>query len=435
MIRASPQARELCAQVRRAVGGEAEVFEKRGRSRRYERDPGGESVEVAEEQGWAVRAGDLARSCFVCGSGAAPEELDWARATPHPLALPAPRTAPPFASSRELDEPLVAESEAFALLEGIAREIVREHSSARLASARLEDGSSESTLSSTLGVEAAIRMRAANLRLEVEADGDVCVIDRIERSLRGAEPLAIARRAVDRLHARRGSAPAPAAGELVLAAPLTARLVESLAPLLAGPAVRPRLAPLIGAGGRIGSAPWTLIDDGRHPGGILAAPFDGEGMPTGEARLIDGGCFVGPLLARWEEPGHERPGCARRASWRDLPRRAPTQLLLVADPAVRPGELVSAVAAGAFLIDAEGAVVWDLSTLRFRVPVSGYALERGRAAGALGIVELCGDAASLFSGLVAVARDLGFVAGDGLFGAPTVLVRGLSLRGGRGRGN
>lgn len=430
-----PSARglELRERLRRSVGGEAELFEKRGRSRRYERGTAGESVEIAEEQGWAVRAGDLARSCFVCGSGEAPAAVSWAHPTAHPLALPPPRPSAPFAQPHGLDEPLAAESEAFALLDGIAREIAREHPGARLVSARLEEGSSESTLASTLGVEAAVRLRAATLRLEVEAAGDVCVLERIERSLRETKPLAIARRVADRLHARSGRRPPPAAGEMVIAPPLAARLVESLAPLLVGPGARHRLAPLLGPVARLAAEPWTLIDDGRHPEGVLAAPFDGEGLPTGPTRLIEGGRFVAPLLARWEAPEGAPPGCARRASWRDVPRRAPTQLYLVPDPAVRPVDLVSSVASGAFLIEAEGSVRWNLASLRFRVPVSGFALDGGRAAGALGVVELVGDARSLFDGLAAVARDLAFVGGDGLFGAPTMLVSGLALREGRDR--
>ncbi|MCB9377863.1 MAG: hypothetical protein H6511_03755 [Holophagales bacterium] len=431
MSPASASGLELSESLRREIGGEAELFEKRGRSRRFERGSAGESVEIAEEQGWAVRVGDLSRSCFVCGSGEPPRALSWAHATPHPLALPAPRTAAPFATSRALDEPLVAESEAFALLDGIAREIEREHPGARLVAARLEEGSSESTLTSTLGIDASARLRAATLRLEVEAAGDACVLERIETSLRALKPLAIARRIADRLHARGGGAPPPS-GRLVLAPPLAARLIESLVPLLVGPQARSRLSPLLGEGGRLAAAPWTLIDDGRHPAGVLAAGSDGEGVPTGEARLVEAGRFASPLLARWEAPDAALPGCARRASWRDLPRRAPTQLYLAPDPAVRPADLVAAVDSGAFLVEAEGGVVWNLASLRFRVPVSGFALERGRAAGALGVVELVGDARALFDGLIAVARDLAFVAGDGLYGAPTMLVEGLTVRSGRG---
>jgi len=427
----SPRARALAEALRRRLPGEVEVFEKRGRSRRYERGATGESVELAEEQGWAVRAGDLARSGFVAGSGELPERLDPFPATAHPLALPAPRAAAPFQPARELDEPLASESEAWALLDGIEREIARERPGARLAAARLEEGSSESALVSTRGIEAGVRMRAATLRLEVEQDGDLCLLERIERSLRGVKPLAVARRAVDRLHARRGGGPLAPAAELVVAAPLAARLVEALAPLLAGAGAVERLAPLADAEGRIGARPWRLIDDGRHPAGVLAVPFDGEGVPTGETVLLEEGRLVRSLLARWEAPGLELPGCARRASWRDLPRRAPTQLFLPPEPAVAASDLVESVRSGAYLIEAEGGLTWEPATLRFRVPASGYRLERGRAAGALGVVELHGELGALFTGLAGVARDLSFVAGDGLFGAPTLLFAGrdgLGLR-------
>lgn len=403
-----------------------EVYEKRGRSRRYELGPEGESVFGAEEAGWAVRAGDLERSCFAAGSGALDPEVALPEPTAHPLRLPEARPLPPWSEPPGLDAPLLSETEAWTLLAAIEQAVAREIPGARLAAARLEDGASEGYLVSSRGIAAASRARAASLRLELEAGAGRCLLEVAERDPRAHSPLALARRAVDRLLARRAGAE-PAEGDLVLAAPLAARLVEAMAPLFVGAEAAAPLATLCDAAGRIASPALTLVDDGRLPAGALAAAVDGEGLPTGERRLIEQGRFVGPLLAWWEARGEALPGCARRAGWRDLPRRAPTQMLIAPDGALAPAELVGGVARGAYLIDAEGGVRWERGALRFRVPVSGFALAGGRAVAPLGACWLEGDLRALLAGVVAAARDLAFTSGDGLYGAPTLLVRGLRL--------
>jgi len=58
------------------------------------------------------------------------------------------------------------------------------------------------------------------------------------------------------------------------------------------------------------------------------------------------------------------------------------------------------------------------------VRVTGYALAGGRASGGLGSCRLGGRLADLLGACGGRARDLGFVAGDGLFGAPSLLVTG-----------
>lgn len=217
---------------------------------------------------------------------------------------------------------------------------------------------------------------------------------------------------------------------LLLAAPLAARLVQAIAPLFLGAAASDRLAAIAGSAAGAGSGALspglTLIDDGQLPGGVLVSPVDGEGLPCGRAVLIDDGRFVQPLLAWWEAGGSPVPGCARRASWRDLPRRAPTHFF-IAPSATPVADLLAAGGAGAYLLDAEGAVRIDPASLAFAVAVSGFHLSSGRAISPLGRVRLCGDVRSLLGGLRALARDLSFVPGDGMFGAPSMLVSGLRV--------
>lgn len=425
----SPGAEALLAELPRRGFPEAEIFEKRGRSRRFSRqaarDASRMTQAVANEEGWALRAGDHRRSLFHAATGKPAPATSLLDPSPHPLHLPEPRAVDPWSDPPELDAPLVTESEATTLLAEIERELHRELPESRLVVALLEDGASESTLLSTRGLRAEWRARAAYLRLEVEDRERRCRFEGAERDARQFEPRALALRLVDRLCALEETRerPAGASGDsgLLLAAALAARLVQAFAPLFLGPAASARLVAL----GAFSPA-LTLIDDGRLASGVLVSPVDGEGLPCGRTVLVEQGRFVQPLLAWWEAGRATVPGCARRASWRELPRRAPTHLF-VAPGTTAVGELVDAVGSGCYLLDAEGAVRLDPASFAFEVPVSGMHLAAGRAVAPLGRVRLCGDVRSFLAGIQVLARDLLFVPGDGMFGAPSMLVSGLRV--------
>jgi predicted Zn-dependent protease len=437
----SPGAEELLADLARRGLPDAEIFEKSGRSRRFARQaPAAAPVRMtqamATEAGWALRAGDRRRSLFFAATGSAEPGVVLPEASPHPLRLPEP-TAPPatpgtageaWSAPADFDAPLATESVAATLLSAIERELRRELPASRLVAAWLEDGAAESTLLATSGLRAEWRARAASLRLEVEDRGRRCRFEGAEREARQFEPRALALRLVDRLCALEASPAGVAAVNaldaslpLLVAAPLAARLVQAIAPLFLGPAASDRIAAL----GAL-SPELTLIDDGRLPAGVLVAPVDGEGVPTGRSVLVEEGRFARPLLAWWEAGRGAVPGCVRRASWRDLPRRAPTHLF-VAPGATAVVDLVAAGGAGAYLLDAEGPVRLDPASLAFEVAVSGLHLAAGRAVAPLGAVRLCGDVRSLLAGIRARGRDLQFVPGDGMFGAPSLLAGGLRL--------
>ncbi len=415
----------LAAEAGRRGLGEVEIYEKRGRSRRFERQGERESASQAVEEGWAMRAGDRTRSFFFAATGAPAAEPVWPEATPHPLRLPAPGDAAPWSEPADLALPLATENEARALLDALERAVAREQPAARWLGARLEDGSSEAALVSSRGVRAVVRARAAYLRIEAQLGKHRLLFESAERALARVRPEALARRLVDRCVAlEEGEAPPARPSELLLGAPLAARLVQVMAPLFAGREAAARRAALAGATGGAASPELTLIDDGRYPEGLLAAAVDGEGMPCRRVALIEAGRLGEPLLAWWE--GSPSSGCARRASWRDLPRRAPTHTLLEPGQAT-VAELVESVASGVYLLDAEGGVRLDPATLAFAVPVSGFRLTAGRAVAPLGPCRLTGTLGGLLAGVTAIGRDLVFVPGDGMFGSPTLRATGLGL--------
>jgi len=80
---------------------------------------------------------------------------------------------------------------------------------------------------------------------------------------------------------------------------------------------------------RLASEAVTVIDDGLLPGGLAAAPFDGEGVPTGRLTLVKSGVRIERLRRRRTEEA-DRPGSAVRVAYRDLPVPGGTNLFIEA---------------------------------------------------------------------------------------------------------
>ncbi|MEM6793821.1 MAG: metallopeptidase TldD-related protein [Acidobacteriota bacterium] len=420
--------------VRSSGAGEAEVFHKRGRSRTLRRATGGDVSSLRQEEGWAVRAGDHDRSFFYAASGVPEAETAWPEPGGEGLRLPEAQSPPPWTAPDDLDSPLLAENESKALLDGLARELDRELPGAGLVQAFLEDGSSEQQLISTLGVRARARQRAASLFVEARGArrrGAAVSLLIAEREARRFRPQAVARRLADRLLiAERGEAPDRDRGDFLISHGVLVPILARLLGLFVGVEATLRTSLLTGKRGRLASRHFTLIDDGRLPGGVFESPVDGEGQPTRPVTLIERGTFRQPLID-WRDASStlEASGCCRRASWRDLPRPGATHLYLAPDRRAAVADLLGSLSRGYYLLAADGAVRLKDGHRRFAVPVSGFAIDGGRPTGSVSGAWLTGSVPSLLSGVVALARDLTFVpCGSALIGAPTVLVRGLELR-------
>jgi PmbA protein len=413
---------------------DAEVYAKRGRSRRLERTPVTATSSTSHERAWAVRAGNRRGSFFFAATGDPTAGNAW----PEPsagvaLELPEPRAVPAWNPPSDLDAPLIGEREGLKLLESLGRELASELPGARLLRAVLEDGSSEAELANSRGLRSSTRHRIATLYIEAAGAGRPAATASLYVAAREPHrfhPTALARRLADRLAvAGSGAPPGRVTGEFLLAPTVAAPLLAGLLPLLVGPGPGSRL---MGARGRFGGERLTLIDNGRFPGGAFEAPVDGEGVPTREVMLVEEGVFRQPLLAWWQEgaaPG-EPSGCTRRPGWRDLPSPGPTHLYLKPEPRTSVASLLGALAQGYYLIDVTGPGRFDLAADRFDLPVCGFAVQSGRASAPVAGAWLCGGIGAFLKGIVGVGRDLTFQPLDGMIGSPTVLVSGLELRGG-----
>ena len=218
---------------------------------------------------------------------------------------------------------------------------------------------------------------------------------------------------------------------MLLAPPVATALLNGLQALWVGGAARRSVRELIDTRERLGSPLWHLVDDGRLAGGALAAPVDGEGMPTREVTLVAEGRLRQPLVS-WLEarpPDRVSSGCRRRPSWRELPRTAPTHLYQRPDPRVRVSDLLAELERGYYLVEPAGGIEVDLGANTFLLPVDGFAIQRGRATEPVAGALLRGRISGFLRGLRGVARDLTFFPFSGMVGSPSLLVSGVELVG------
>jgi len=231
----------LVALVRRGWP-DAEVFAKRGRSRRLELTGVTAAASFSQEQAWAVRAGHHRGSFFAAGTGEPRPAGPWPEPVGRALRLPEPVPLLAWNDPSDLDAPLLGEREGLKLLDSLGRELAAELPRARLLRAVLEDGSSESEIANSRGLKAKSRSRLATLYLETAGPGGgrspevTAAVYLCARDARQFHSPALARRLADRLAiAAQGDAPQRDSGEMLLAPPVAARLLAGLQPLLVGP--------------------------------------------------------------------------------------------------------------------------------------------------------------------------------------------------------
>ncbi len=427
----TPLLEEVLRSLLRRHLTDAEVYVKRGRSRRLERTPVTEASSNSQERAWAVRAGNRRASFFAAATGDPAPGGPWPEPLPgHSLELPEPAPAPAWTTPSDFDTPLIGEREGLKLLESLGRHLEAELPGARILRAVLEDGSSEAELANSRGLSARARSRISTVYIEAAGRGNpapTAALYMAAREPRRFHPTALARRLADRLAvSASGAPPERDTGEFLLAPVVAAHLLAGLLPLFVGPGPGSRL---LGARGRFGSEHVTLIDNGRFPGGAFESPVDGEGVPTREVVLVEEGLFRQPLLAWWQEGAAdgEPSGCTRRAGWRDLPAPGPTHFYLKPEPRTAVASLLGSVTQGYYLIDVTGPGRFDLAADRFALPVCGFAVQSGRASAPVAGAWLCGAIGAFLKGIAGVGRDLTFHPLDGMIGAPTVLVAGLEL--------
>ncbi|HWH33012.1 MAG TPA: TldD/PmbA family protein [Egibacteraceae bacterium] len=304
-------------------------------------------------------------------------------------------------------------------------------------SAVYADAITTAAIVSTSGIRAAYRRTDAYVFTEVLAERDGAATaaygldaarhpDGLDVEAAAAEG---ARRATRLLGARK---PDSRKLPIVLDPFATASLLGVLAGALSAEAAQKGRSMFAGrVGERVGSERVTLVDDGRLLDGPAAAPWDGEGVPTGRTPLIERGELRGFLHNTYTaaREGARSTGNASRSGFMSPPGLAPTNLFL------EPGELDEAAllaeAGEAFYVQqimgvhsGANAISGDIS-----VGAAGLMVRGGALAEPVREATIGGSIPALLEGLREVGSELRFLPFGGGMGGALLLVDGFTLAG------
>ncbi len=167
-----------------------------------------------------------------------------------------------------------------------------------------------------------------------------------------------------------------------------------------------------------------VIDDARMPRGLASKPFDGEGLPTGRLKVVEGGVLRAWLLdlATARQLGLRSNAHAAR-SIAAPPSPASTNFHIAAGK-VSPQDLISGIGRGLLVTELIGFGVNPV-TGDYSRGASGFWIENGRIDHPVSEVTIAGNLLDMFARLTP-ADDLVFRSATC---APTLLVEGMTIAG------
>lgn len=202
----------------------------------------------------------------------------------------------------------------------------------------------------------------------------------------------------------------------MLASALSAEAVQKGRSLFAGK-VREKVA----------STDVTIADDGAKPGGILSAPFDGEGVPTQRTLLVEGGVLQGFLHNSYTaaKGGVSSTGNAVRGSFQSPPQLGSTNFFL--SPGKRTKEeIIRETGEGFYLTEVMGMHTANPISGDFSLGAAGIWIHNGELTTPVRGMVIAGNILELLERVDAVGSDLLFFASKG---APTIRVANLTVSG------
>jgi len=304
------------------------------------------------------------------------------------------------------------------------------------ADVRLFAVSSTVLLLNTAGFKGTYRQTLARLDLTLGRRRDgvsaAARIVRAARSLRGLAADTAVGEGIDLIEERLAPKLPPSGIHPVVLAPrAAAEIVAAIAAWLTrggrGPEGSDRRAGPE-RGEKIGAQALALLDDGRLPGGVASAPFDGEGTRTRRTVAVERG-VVREFLRDIDSASDGEPstGNGVRASFREAPSLRPSNFF-VKPGATAPSEMIGSIRQGIRIT-----TLGRIPPLRgpesaFAVPFTGRWIENGRTGSPLGGGYLAGTAKEILAEIEGIGSDLAFFHRGGSFGAPSLLIRRAPIR-------
>ncbi|MEE8638495.1 MAG: TldD/PmbA family protein [Candidatus Margulisiibacteriota bacterium] len=180
-------------------------------------------------------------------------------------------------------------------------------------------------------------------------------------------------------------------------------------------------------GNEIGSEVLSIIDNGRLPNGLVSAPFDGEGVPTQETKLIENGILRNFFFNTYtaNKGNKKSTGNAVRGSFKSLPGIGPTNLYI---PAGRQplDEMMKGIPKGLYIQRVMGIHTANPISGDFSIGAAGFMIENGEKTYPVRGITIAGNLIEMLKAIEAVASDLRFITN---VGSPTLLISGMTVGG------
>jgi PmbA protein len=180
----------------------------------------------------------------------------------------------------------------------------------------------------------------------------------------------------------------------------------------------------------IASGMVTLIDDGTMAHGVGSSPFDGEGLPTRQNVLVEGGVLKKFVYnAYWaRKAGTESTGNAVRG-YQNAPGIGNRNLYLKAGTST-PDEIFASVDRGFYLVDT-GAFGYNPTTGAYSYQAAGFWIEGGKKAFPVQEITVASTTLDMLKNVVMVGNDLKF---NGNVNSPTIKIAEMTISGRPGAG-
>ena len=231
-----------------------------------------------------------------------------------------------------------------------------------------------------------------------------------------------------------GEPPASGAMPVIFSTEAMSSLLGVFSAIFSSESAQKGLSRLAGQEGQVIAAPCvTLVDDPFHPESPSPMNFDGEGCPTYRKNVIDGGVLTTLLynMKTAAVAGKETTGNASKAGYDASVGIRPFTMYL-ANGDMTEEALLQKAGNGVYITSLGGlhaganAISGD-----FSLQSSGFKIEDGRKTDYIKSFTVAGNFYDLLKNIVALADNchLPRAMGSTAFGAPSVLVDGLSVAG------
>ena len=255
--------------------------------------------------------------------------------------------------------------------------------------------------------------------------GDLASIDRD----------ALAAKAVAEAKAKLGGdTPETGIYPIVFAPEAMTDLLQTFSGIFSAEAARKGLSKLAGAEGTaIAAETVTIVDDPFHPENPCPQPFDAEGSPTHRKNVVEKGILNTLLydLKNAHLAGKATTGNAAKGSYKSPVGIRPFTMT-IAPGQLSPEDILVRAKRGIYIDSLTGLHAGaDPVSGDFSLQSAGYLIQNGKKANHVKNFTVAGNFFELLKNIVAVGNDTTVpkAIGSTAFGAPTVLVEGLSVAG------